>query len=51
MHAGGNEDYGSVVDGKLFVSRCDASPLLEPVDAAFDDISLAIALFIEGNRA
>ena len=47
MHARCDEDHGGVVDGKLFVSRSDAPPLLEPIDASLDHVALAVASFVE----
>jgi hypothetical protein len=47
MHAGCNEDHRGVVRGELFVSRRDAPPLLEAIDASFDDVALAVARCIE----
>jgi hypothetical protein len=47
MHACRDEDHSGIVDGKLFVSRSCAPPLLEPIDASLDHIALVVASFVE----
>jgi hypothetical protein len=44
----GDEDDGGVV-GELFVSRGNASPLLESIDTSLDNVSLAIASLVKDD--
>lgn len=51
MHARRDENDGEVVGGEFFISRSDATPLLEATDAALDDVPLPIAFLIEWQDA
>lgn len=39
------------INGSFFITHGDATPLLEPVDTTFNDISAFIQFFIEERDA
>ncbi len=44
----GEHDTAEVGQGVLVVSARDATPLLEPVEAALDGVAVAVQLGVEG---
>jgi hypothetical protein len=49
MHACGDKDNSGVVNRVFLVPRCNPAPLLEPVDAALNNVSIPIPFLVEGN--
>ena len=45
----GQFEHGQVVDGCFFVASGDASGLLEPADAALDDVAALVGVGVEGR--
>lgn len=46
----GQMDDAQIVEGQFFVARCHRPALLEPADAAFDDVAAAIVGGIVADR-
>jgi hypothetical protein len=44
-------DHREIIDGPLFVARCQSSGLLAPVDQTFDAVALAMGTGIDTGLA
>ena len=51
MECCGQAEGGVVVAGGLVLSHCEAPPLLEAIEAAFDDVASAVAFPLLGPKS